>query len=1184
MSRPWTHNQKLAINAREGSLLVSAAAGSGKTAVLVERVIRMVTDSSSPVPIDRLLIVTYTRAAAQELKDRISSALSNLITQNPANPWYRRQLMYLPSANISTVDSFCSDLVREFFQHLEISSDYRIADNGELTVIKQEAMERTLEYFYSQKDSVFLSLVESFATVRDDSRLQSNILRMYEFLRSHPFGSKWLNEKLSYYTDFTTVSESVWGHIVLDYALSACDYCIDLTENSLRLLEQEVELQSKVIDLFMTDLQYFTSLKEKMSNCTWDEILTYIDAFVVGRMNARGFTEHPIKLRVAANRDIVKDTYKSIRALFEQNEAEISSDIRYQQPLISKLFECIQVFDKHYSEIKLQKNVADFSDVEHYALNLLVKCDNDGEISETEIATLVSDRFDMVMVDEYQDANEVQDLIFNSVSHSGSNLFVVGDVKQSIYGFRQAMPEIFLGRKNSLPLFDCDAQNYPAKVILEQNFRSRKQVTDFVNFTFRELMSIETGDLEYNSEEELVCGAKYNDTAAPCNELHLLDLDEIGDIDASVAEARHIASVIHSKCKDTYVKDGDGERLAVFGDFAILMRNKSRYGEIYATELRRCGIPAVCESSGGFLSSFDVNVAVNFLRVIDNPVQDIPILSVMMSPVYGFTPDDLARIRSNNKKTSLYMSVRKYADQGDKKAQKFLSDIDYLRNLSIIYPADVFIGLMYEHTGLVSLLKASDGEIAQNNLRLLIEYAAAFEQGASKGISAFVSYLDKLQRSGTDLPAASVTNTDNKDAVRIMTIHASKGLEFPICIVANTARQFSSDAKDNVLLHSKLGFASKRRDEILMCSYNTLPREAVSLEIKRSEKSEELRVLYVAMTRAKEQLIMVASKKKLRSYTSKLASLLAGDDHISPFIVRDCTYLSDWLVLCGLMHPDGSLLRSYAGMEAPDTFPDSSAGNLSVQIITYLDSLESLPLVRLSNRTSFEDVPENIYSTLCSRFDYKGYKYTELSKIPQKVTASELAHKETAVKFGRILAKPAFMSDSPLTPAERGTAMHSFLEYCDFISARQNVESEISRLVLKSRLTQKQADSLNRALISSFVNSSIVSRALSANEYFREYRFTVNIPASSVDENISEEFKNCDVILQGSVDLAIVEDDGIIIVDYKTDRVSSTDELVSMYSKQLKLYKQAVEQTMDKKVKSCLIYSVNLSESTEVLL
>ncbi len=1184
MSRPWTENQKLAINAREGSLLVSAAAGSGKTAVLVERVIRMVTDSESPVPIDRLLVVTYTRAAANELKERISSALSNLIAENPTNSWYRRQLMYLPAANISTVDSFCGDLVREFFQHLEISSDYRIADDGELTILKNEAMERTLEYFYGQKDTLFLNLVEAFASARDDSKLQTNILKMYTFLRSHPFSDKWLKEKLSYYTDFTSVSESIWGQIVLDYTMSACEYCIDLTESSLRLLEQEPELQSKVIDLFMTDLHFFTGLKEKMNTSSWDEISNYLDTFVSGRMNSRGFTEHPVKLRISGNRDLVKGTLKGIRAYFEQSEKEILSDIRYQQPLISKLFECLRVFDKFYRELKLKKNVADFSDVEHYALELLVSMDDNGEITETEIASLVSDRFDMVMVDEYQDANEVQDLIFNSVSHSGTNLFVVGDVKQSIYAFRQAMPEIFLSRKNDLPMYNPQTKNYPAKVILEKNFRSRKQVTDFVNFTFRELMSVETGDLEYNEEEQLVCGASYKESDIPCNELHLLDLDEIGDIDAAVAEARYIASIIQSKCKDTYVKDGDSERLAVYGDFAILMRNRSRYGEIYAAELRRCQIPAVCESSGDFLSSFDVSVAVNFLRVIDNPVQDIPLLSVMMSPVYGFTPDDLAMIRANNKKTSLYMSVKEYAEEGSIKAKNFLSDIEYLRNLSLTLSSDIFIGLLYEHTGLVSLLKVTDGEAAENNLRLLIEYAATFEQGASKGISAFVSYLDKLQRNKTVLPSAAVNDTDNKDAVRIMTIHASKGLEFPICILANTARQFNSDVKGDVLLHSKLGFASKRRDEILMCTYNTLPREAISLEIKRSEKSEELRVLYVAMTRAKEQLIMVATKKKLRSYTSKLASLLAGGEHISPFIVRDCAYLSDWLVLCGLMHPDGEVLRSFAGIDKPYTLPLYDTGRLSVHIVNSLDALESLPSGVVSKRTSFVDVPEDIYSSICQRFDYDGYKFTELSGLPQKVTASELAHKETSARFGRILAKPSFMSDSPLTATERGTAMHNFLEYCDFLGARQDVEAEISRLVQKSRLTIQQADSLDRTLITSFAKSSLVTRVLGAKEYFREYKFSVNIPAYMVDENISPELRDYNVILQGSVDLAIVEDDGIIIVDYKTDRVNSAEELVSMYSKQLRLYKYAVEQTMDKKVKSCLIYSVRLSESTEVLL
>ena len=1182
MSRNWTYNQQLAINARRGSLLVSAAAGSGKTAVLVERVTRMVTDSDNPVPIERLLIVTYTKAAATELKERISGTLNELIRENPDNKWYRRQLIYLPRASISTVDSFCGELVREFFEQLDISRDYRIADNGELSLLKEEAMEQTLEYFYAQKSVAFSHLVETFSTPRDDRKLQATILRMQEFLKSHPFGDNWLDEKLQYYTDFLSASESVWGKIIIEYAISCADYCLDLTRSSLMNLEQEPELLSMVSGLLNSDIVYLQNLKSKLINSSWDEISSFASTFVTGTLRAKGYSDHPLKIQVSEIRKTVKKNIGKIQELFIRSDSDIKNDVLLQTDVVKALFDCVRVFDNNYTELKFSKNVADFSDIMHKTLELLVFCDNSGKPQFTQFADIVSDRFDAVMVDEFQDANEVQDLIFNAVSHNGSNLFVVGDVKQSIYAFRQAMPEIFLNRKNSLPLYNDADDNYPAKVILERNFRSRGEVTDFINFIFRTLMSEQVGDMEYSEEEELVSAAQYIPATTPCNELHLLDLDEIGDIDAAIAEARYIASVILKKCKSTYISDKGSQRLVRFGDVAVLMRSKNTYGDIYANELRRCGVPAVCESGAGFLGSQEIMLAVNFLKIVDNPIQDIPLLSIMLSPVYGFTPDDLAIMRSENKKIPLYLSLKNYADNGNAKAAMFISDMDYLRNLSLTLPADLFIGALYDHTGLLSLSSATGGELAVNNLRLLMEYARNYEQGATKGVSAFVKFIDRLQMNNTDLQSAAVTGNEADNVVRIMTIHSSKGLEFPICILANTAREFNSDTKDNILLHSKLGFAAKRRDDLLMCSYNTLPREAVALELKRSEKSEELRVLYVALTRAKEQLVMLVTKKKLSSYVSKLAQNITENDKLSPFVVRDCKHISDWLVMCGLMHPAGDDLRQFADMKKSH-FSCADSGNFKVSIINKLDFDFNPEKAGTSVEIDYEDVPENIVEIIKDRFDNSAYKHSALCSLPQKVTASALAHKDSSKHFSRILSKPAFMSDSPLSAAEKGTAMHKFMQYCDFIAARESVQGEISRLKHSSLLSTEEADSLNINKISHFLNSTIIDQALKAEKLHREYRFTVNIPAYMVDESIDEEIKDYPVILQGAVDLAIEENNGIIIVDYKTDAVKTVSELESRYRKQLELYKTAVEQTTGKPVLKCLIYSIYLCETLEVL-
>lgn len=1183
MSRQWTENQKLAIDARKGSLLVSAAAGSGKTAVLVERVVLMVTDSENPVPIERLLIVTYTRAAAAELKERISKTLGKLISEHPDNKWYRRQLMYLPRAHISTVDSFCGDIVREFFQEIDAPSDYRIADNNELAIYVEDAFDKTLEHFYAEGSADFSRLIETFTTVKTDRNLKDIVKSLYDFLRSHPFEEMWLDEKLKFYTEFTGASESVWGKVIIDYAISAAEYCIDLTNASLKILEQDAELYSLSSALFLADLQYLEILHKKLvSFDNWDAISRFADSFVSGRFDAKGYKDHPFKLRAASNRNLVKATIGKIQSLFTKREDEIIKEVYSQSGIVKKMFECLVTFKEYYSQCKLSKNIADFSDIVHWTLSLLVKCNEEGNFEFTEIADTISERFDAVMVDEFQDANEVQDLIFKAVSHGGTNLFIVGDVKQSIYGFRQAMPEIFLNRKNSLPLYSRELDNYPSKVILESNFRSRSEVTDFINFVFTTIMSTAVGDMEYTKEEHLIPKAPYTPADTPCTELHLLDLDSIGEIEGMVAEARHIASVIYEKMKNTKVKGEEGERNLRFGDIAILMRYTKRSADIYANELRRYGIPVITESEAGFLSLPEIKLATDFLRVIDNPLLDIPLANVLMSAVYGFTIDDMALMRADSRKLPLYMSLKKYADKGDKKAKRVISDLDELRNISLSMPCDVFINCFYDKTSLLSISKATGGEYAYNNLCLLKEYATEFEKGINKGLSAFLNYLQRLLDNEKDLPTAVSSNPDNSNVVRIMTVHSSKGLEFPLCILANTHRKIISDKDEDIIIHSKLGFSSRIKDEELMYTYSTFPRDAVMLETVRDERSEEVRILYVALTRAKERLVILSTMKNLKGTVTRLGSTLADTTKISPFILRDSIYLSDWMIMLALMHPASSDLRDYAEMEKKN-FSCVDTGNFLVNIVTDLEYDFEGAVGEVKKRVAYEEVPEDISSIIKSRFDGFIYPYEALCRIPQKVIASALAHKDTEKFFSRTLQKPRFESDSPLSAAEKGTAMHTFMQYCDYNSASEDLEKEIERLILSNRLSNNQSKVLDRNKLTAFLESDIVNCALKAEEYSREYRFTVNIPAYLADDTLTGEARNQQIILQGSIDLAIIEEDGIIIVDYKTDRIKTVSELRERYHKQLELYKYAIEQTTGKPVKSCLIYSIYLSESLEVL-
>ncbi|MBQ8572803.1 MAG: helicase-exonuclease AddAB subunit AddA [Ruminococcus sp.] len=1172
MSTKWTDNQLLAINARGGDVLVSAAAGSGKTAVLVERVLRMLTDPVNPVSIDRLLIVTYTRAAAAQLKERISQKLSELILAYPDNRFYRHQLVLLPRAHISTVDSFCSDLCREFFHELDITRDYKIAEQGQLSVLSAAALEETLNQLYEQRDPDFYELVRCFSNSKSDRGLGENVLKLYEFLRSHPFFDVWLDEKLSYYTDFTSAADSIWGQVILKNAKRIIEYGLSLAIKTIETAEQEPELMSKVSTLLYRDKAYFVSLSEAIATAPWDTLRQLIYSFEAGVLNARGYKEHPVKLKIAANRDILKSCVAELKGLFEADECRCVEDIKALYPVVSQMFKCVKLYDEKYSQQKKLKNLADFSDVEHWALELLVK-HSEGSVKFTDTASIIASRFDSVLVDEYQDANEVQDLIFKAVSKE-SNLFIVGDAKQSIYAFRQAMPEIFINRKDTYPLYTAEADIYPAKIMLEKNFRSRVELTEYVNFVFDRLMTKETGDIDYIDGEGLVSGASYTPTDVPCAELHLIDADSFDDEDNIALEAQHIASVIMKELAETTIKDGDNVRKLTFGDIAILLRSGKKNSALYVRELEKFGIPATFESSSGFFDLPEIKLTLSVLRVIDNPSQDIPLLSSMLSPMFGFTPDDLAKIRSNCRKGTLYGAVLKAADEDFPKAKAFIETVNTLRTLAVTMTAEDFLNTLYEHLGIIPVCACMGGEKAVSNLRMLTEYAAKYEQGMTKGINAFVSYLDRLIENGSDLTAAEGGGDNIQNAVRLMTVHSSKGLEFPLCILAGTHKKFSTDTTDNVLLHSHLGFAAKRRDKDLGASFNTFVRKALAMEKKQSEMSEELRVLYVALTRAKEKLIMTAVKKNTSKYLSTLASKLISKDTVSPYIVSGAKSICDWLFMTALLHKDATLLRGIAKADGLQYSDNSSM--LSVKVIDDIDFDDTDGEV--TREVTYDMDAENIDEVIEKRFNFV-YPHAELCLLPLKVTASELSHMHSGKAFEKILAKPRFLSGEKLTAAEKGTAMHKFLQFASFDLARKDLKLEVERLT-NMRLTPLEAQSLDLHKLEKFLESDLITDAINSdNQCYREYRFTVNIPASLT--GFTEDHETS-VILQGAVDLLIVKDGKITIVDYKTDRVSSVDVLYERYQKQLSLYKEAVSACFELPISRCLIYSIHLGEYKEV--
>ncbi len=1172
----WTRNQMDAISSRNGTVLVSAAAGSGKTAVLVERVIERLIDCQKPCDADKLLIVTFTNAAASEMRERISCRISQMIEKDPYNLHLQRQQILLTRAHISTIHGFCNELIRENFYKLDIYPEFRISDSNEMALLKDEAVSFVLEELYKENDMSFLNLVESFSGSKDDEALVRVINTLYDFVRSHPFPDRWMNEKLDMYKSVSNIGDSIWGNTIICYFKSAVEYCISITKNSIDALEEDEKIYNAYNDVLQEDLRNLIDLRHTCEEKNWNLLKSRVDTFLFERLKSlRGYKDDPLKLKITGNRDNVKHILNKASKLFTCSEEECIIDIKYLTPIIEKLFNAVKMFDYKLTELKSKKRLADFGDLEHLALKLLVEQTDDG-FRKTEDAILISNKFDEIIVDEYQDSNEVQDIIFRVISRNEENLFVVGDVKQSIYRFRQAMPEIFLRRKELYNKYDSNLDNYPAKIILDKNFRSRKGVTDAVNFVFSQLMSKEIGEMDYTEEEKLEFGASYDDRKSADVQLDIIDITNSETADMDIIEARHIAEIIHKMVGSGYlVKCGDSKRQITYRDFCILIRNANKHAYAYAKELQLCGIPAWSDTSGTFFGKLEVSVILSFLRVIDNPIQDIPLLSVLMSPIYNFTPDKLSIIRSIDKEKPLYFALKKLADDGDEQCISFIKQIEKYRYMASTVSSDKLIQKIYEDSGYMSIVQAMpDGELRLANLRLLLEYARGYEFSGYKCLSGFIRFIDKLEQNRSDLSPAN-TISESANVVKIMSIHRSKGLEFPVCILAGCSRKFNKD-KGDVLLHPFLGLGVKIRDSERLLQYSTMPRKAVEIEIERGLISEELRVLYVAMTRAKEKLIMLTSLKDIVKKLSSIASQLTEAPEISPYVVRNACCFSDWILLCAIRHPSGKELRRIS--QAAPGIMITRGEDWEINVIIPKDNGNNEVECKDDNIALFDN---DLLTRLKKRLSFR-YLNFDISKIPSKVSVSKLLV-NNAVDEKIELRRPSFIMAHGLTAAEKGTVLHAFLQYVDYYKYKENSHNEMSRLIENKFLSRDQVDILEKDKINKFFSSNIMNRIMHSENVMREYKFTIDINAGEIDNTLPEHLKNVPVILQGAVDCIFIEGSSAIIVDYKTDKVLELDELRNHYKKQLSLYKKAVELCLGIEVKECLIYSFYLNDVIKII-
>ena len=1171
----WTPAQHNAIYARGGTLLVSAAAGSGKTAVLAERVISLLCDEENPASADKLLICTFSRAAAAEMKQRISARLSAMIQEYPQNANLRRQQALLASAQISTVHSFCAELIRQNFQHIDITPDFQIMDDSELSLMMDDCLDELLEEYYREATPEFLDLTALFSNGRNDRRLYSAVFKLYSFARSHPFYERWLNEKLALYDEKIPVESSPWGMHLLKYAKDTLQYCLETMQGAILQMTGDERFEKAYIPVFRSDIFQIEAISDAIDNNLWDKSVQSLRGFIPERLGVvRG--DDPIKTLAQTTRARCKDLIQELRDNYLNATAqEYLSDIAYLQPRLQTLFAITQRFAELIWHEKQLKKKLDYSDLEHLTLSLLVEPDGNGYARKPH-AIEISRRYQHILVDEYQDTNEVQETIFSSISRDGGNLFMVGDIKQSIYSFRQAMPEIFLHKKQTFFAYDPDGSAWPASVSLDKNFRSRDTVTNAVNFIFALLMSEELGGLDYNEAESLKCGAVYPEYEGSAPELLLLDTSTNNDgEDSTLLEARMVARKIQSMLEKSYmVTDGDSLRPCEPRDFCIIMRSPKARAPLYVKELSKVGIAASANNASGFLDTREVSGVISMLRSLANPLLDAPLTAAMLSPLFDFTSDDLAEIRLGQRTGPFYLAVVKSAENNFRKSSNFLNIFSTLRTIAATSSAPEIIRHLYSLTDLLEVAGAMPlGESRRANLLLLVGYASDFHSSGSKGLMRFVSLIDRLIEKGEDLEPATTT-VDSVNTVQIMSVHRSKGLEFPIVFLSDTARRINmSDLRDNTLLHSELGFACQRRDELSTRQHPTLPMGAIRLAGQQTQLAEELRIMYVALTRAREKLIITANIKgtTIEKQISALSYPLAGR-RLPTYPVRSTSCWRDWLIMALLHHPSATAVREAAAIDEIDIMPDSLCWNIKFVNSTSEDNIETQQIIARS-AVSSPEITQKIHR----RIDFSYPNFTQ-TITPTKLAVSDVAKGKLSGEH-RFSRRPRFISGfKGLNAAERGNAMHKFMQFSDYSTARDNLGSEIDRMRNRGFLSVAEIECLSRQKLRAFFHSAIAKRMFDSSQILRELRFMSEFGQKHLSEILPQIDAKSKVVLQGVADCVFIEPDGAVIIDYKTDRVSSLDDLLAKYSTQLQLYREILGVSLAWPIKECVLYSFELSD------
>lgn len=1166
----WTSQQQQAIDGRDGTMLVSAAAGSGKTAVLVERVMQRLCRKENPCKIENLLIVTFTKAAAAQMKEKISAKLSEKIVENPDNKALRLSKMMLPYANICTIDSFCINLVRDNFHSLDISPDFSILDeNSEIAVMSNKAMLQVINDFHRSRGDEFTFLNNLLNKGRDDNGVVDAITDLYRLAMANIFPEYWLDSLCDVFNDPLPPEESFWGKMIIKELKNIVNNAYENCLFCLKKAEEDPQVIHCYGNSLNNDKLRLEELKALIETGGWDEIFEKginLSFGVIGKIS--GEYDPVIKETVANTRKNYSEKKALVKSFSDLyvSEADYFEDMAVLAPAVRTLIDAVKEYKHTLDEMKKEANGYGFDDILHFTIDLLVE-NHDGQPVRTALAKELSENYEEILVDEYQDVNRAQDAVFYALSKDDTNRFMVGDVKQSIYGFRQAMPEIFTDLREEMTPFD--GKTYPACVTLGNNFRSRKGVIDTVNFVFNHLMTKESGDIDYDENEKLNFSASYDETDSVEAELCLIEAEKENSLKY---QANYITQYITDSINNGMtVTDGDSQRPAQYRDFCILLRKTSGgNAKVFTDALEKAGIPVVAESDSSFLVTPEIVFLISLLKVIDNPVDDIPLSSVLLSPAFGFTPDDLSEMRIEDRTGSFYACLVFAAENGNEKAKNFIKKTEEMRRISVTLSAGEFISRVIDEIGYRALVSAmKDGEERLNNINSFVGIAAKYEVNGVKGVSGFIRFLDKLTKK-EDLKSDR-KKTDAANAVKIMTIHKSKGLEFPVVFLANCEKKnYDEYNQKNFLLGKKSGIGLKCivNDAV----YETLPYKAAKLEARNASHSEELRILYVALTRAREKLIMLAGNEDWAGAIGKIDFPDSGKP--DPYAVIKLKGFWEYLLYALIRHPDAHALRQAADL--PAGFHDKCDSRLITKIIT------SVPEVIPVDEGDGEfEVSDEIRQALRDRLDY-AYPYDELKTVVAKRIASDLDGDGFNEEYFAS-DRPAFAGEGKLTPAQRGIATHRFMQFSDYNRVKSDFESELRRLVDTDMLTEAEAAAVDPAAIKKFFESPLSDRILKAEKVYKEYAFTVALPVKELYPEISD--KNAEgevIIVEGVVDCAFTEDGKLVIVDYKTDKAFSDDELVGKYSAQLNIYRKCLGMVLDIPVKEAVIYSFRLGREIKV--